>query len=233
MNILSIDTTADVCSLAVLVEGEAFVFHEERPRQHAKIVLTEAQNLIQKAGIQFADLDLVVFGRGPGSFTGIRIAASVAHGIAMSADCPIVPVSTMQSLAWKAAKQGAASVWVALDARMSEWYFGRFSIQKETGIPQLIGEEQVLPPAMIRQEFPEGTVFIGNGWSAGYGLPDSVQGPEETGSLLDNLPNALDSAELAQALVTHKLEQPVPPEDALPVYIRDNVTWDNKPKVGS
>ena len=233
MNVLSIDTTADICSIALEVDNHAFVFHESRPREHAKILLPEITGLMQKAGIQAMDLDLVVFGRGPGSFTGVRIAASVAQGIALAAGCPVFPISTLHTVAYAAARTGAQSIWVSLDARMSEWYFARYQVSESDHLPELIGSEQVIAPADIAEVPNAATVFVGNGWTTDYGLPESLSVITAPMNLQGGLPHALDSLELAKILMDKKGVQPVPPEQAIPVYLRDKVTWDKKPKVGS
>ncbi|WP_165901859.1 tRNA (adenosine(37)-N6)-threonylcarbamoyltransferase complex dimerization subunit type 1 TsaB [Reinekea marinisedimentorum] len=233
MNILSIDTTADLCSIALDAGGNSFVFHESRPREHAKILLPEITRLFHEAGIKIQDLDLVVFGRGPGSFTGVRIAASVAQGIALAAGCPVFPVSTLQSVAFSAAKNGARSIWVALDARMSEWYFARYNISGSSLVPELIDQEQVLPPAQISQTPESETTFCGNGWATDYPLPEQLAERTISADPLLGLPHALHSLELVKILMSEKGEQAVAPEQAIPVYLRDKVTWDNKPKVGS
>lgn len=212
MNILSIDTTADLCSIALEAGGEQFVFHESRPREHAKILLSEVTNLFSTAKIQYSDLDLVVFGRGPGSFTGVRIAASVAQGIALAAGCSVFPVSTLQSVAYTAAKKGAKFVWVALDARMSEWYFARYQLNGNSLVPELIDSEQVLPPAKIIESPDTQTVFAGNGWQTDYQRPDQlvdISVPEEP---FAGLPHAMHSLELAKLLISEKGEQSVAPK---------------------
>lgn len=233
MNILAIDTTADFCSVAVLCDGQTFQFHECRPREHAKLLLPLVDDLLKKAGCKVGDLDYIVFGKGPGSFTGVRIATGVAQGLALSADVRLLPVSTLQSLAWSAAKQGASTIYAAIDARMSEIYVAEYAVSND-GIPVIIDEEQVLPPSSLELKIKEGGVFVGNGWACDYGFPENVSGYLSANRhMLPELPIAADSAELALKLLKHSQIAPVLPEDALPTYLRDNVTWDKKPKVGS
>ncbi len=232
MNLLSIDTTAEICSIALFCNDQWFCFHESRPREHAKILLPEIQNLIIKAGIKVQDLDAIAFGRGPGSFTGIRIAAGVAHGLALAANCQLFPISTLQSLAFSAGFQGVSCIWTAIDARMSEVYFSRFEIDQQ-GIPQPIQNEVVIAPVDIQFPVEENTWFIGSGWSVDYRMPENISLALADIQINQLLPNAKDSAELAIKLLQAGLLESVKPEDALPVYLRDKVTWDNKPKVGS
>ncbi|MFQ3281825.1 tRNA (adenosine(37)-N6)-threonylcarbamoyltransferase complex dimerization subunit type 1 TsaB [Reinekea sp.] len=231
-NILSIDTSGEYCSIALLTPEQNYTFHQHRPREHANILLTEVEKLLTQAEMSIQQLDAVVYGRGPGSFTGIRIAAGVAQGIAMAVKCPIIPVSTLQSLAWSAAQQNIASSWVALDARMSEVYFAVYKLNNER-VPELDTAERVLPPKHITETLSDGSSLIGNGWKAGYELSPKIAEAVETSDIHILVPNALDSAQLALALYQQDKSVAVSPELALPTYLRDNVTWDNKPKVGS
>ena len=233
-NILSIDTSGEYCSIAILTPEHNYSFHQHRPREHANIVLAEIETLLAQAQMGVNELDAIVYGRGPGSFTGIRIAAGVAQGLAMAVGCPIIPISTLQSLAWSAAKQNMDTCWVALDARMSEVYFASFYVN-EKGIPVNEVDESVLAPKHILDTLVlnQQTNFVGNGWVAGYELSPDLVSALGSSEIQILVPNALDSAQLAMALYQQDISVAVSPELALPTYLRDNVTWDNKPKVGS
>lgn len=232
MNVLSLDTTADICSIAVEVDGTLVSFHERRPREHAKIVLPEIQKLCESQGILPGELDRVVFGRGPGSFTGVRIAAGVSQGLAFAAECSIVPVSTLQSLAFAVREQARTEIWAALDARMHEIYFARFQMG-ESGLPELIDEEVVTPPSAISVRVPEDVVLVGNGWQTDYDYSPDVASVIDNRWLEPSLPDAKDHLALAEILISKQMAKEIAPEDAIPTYLRDKVTWDNKPKVGS
>jgi tRNA threonylcarbamoyladenosine biosynthesis protein TsaB len=134
-------------------------------------------------------------------------------------------------LAYSASLQDKNDVSVAIDARMSEVYFARYRIN-ELGLPEEVAPEQVIAPMRLQKETENSTCLIGNGWTAGYELPEAIT--KQLDSVLEQgLPNALHSAELAAKLIENKLAKPVAPELAIPVYLRDDVTWDNKPKIGS
>ena len=231
-NILSIDTTADVCSIALQTAERVVRFHEQRPRQHAKILLPEIERLLTEAELSVAELDLVVFGRGPGSFTGVRIAAGVAQGLAFSADCPVMPISTLQSIAFSAQGAAGASIWSALDARMNEVYLATYVVNDQ-GIPVETAEERVLPPSAIDATPTSSVVLVGNGWQAGYQQTPAIQDLLDVKSVDIILPDAEDSLKLARRLLETGMATTVSADQAIPVYLRDNVTWDNKPKVGS
>ena len=231
--ILAIDTTADVCSLALLSPEGLLTFHEPLPRQHARQVLPQLDRLMSEAGWSKRSIDYVVYGRGPGSFTGIRIAAGVAQGIALGADCGVVPVSTLQTLAFECSVEGDGDgeIWTALDARMQELYFARYR-RNDENIPELIGREQLLVPSALPEPDPAMTLS-GNGWLTDYGFPQPWQARLASATIRETLPNAGYGARLAERLVRDDGNLVLPPEQALPVYLRDKVTWDKKPKVGS
>jgi tRNA threonylcarbamoyladenosine biosynthesis protein TsaB len=232
MKLLSIDTTAEICSIALLSGEQWFCFHQERPREHAKILLPEIQKLLNQAQIMATDLDYIVFGRGPGSFTGIRIAAGVAHGLALSANCSLLPISTLDSLAYSAIQSGATDIWSAIDARMSEIYFAEYRVDDE-GLPILEGQERVLAPADIQSIPSTATIFIGSGWTTDYDMRPEIETAVKRQAVTQRLPDAKHSALLAIRSLQAGRINSVSPEQALPVYLRDKVTWDNKPKVGS
>jgi len=229
--ILAIDTTADICSLALLSADGMMTFHEPMPRQHARQVLPQLDSLVSEAGWSKRSIDFVVYGRGPGSFTGIRIAAGVAQGIALGADCGVVPVSTLQTLAFECPAGDETEIWTALDARMRELYFARYR-KNEDGIPELIGHEQLCSPKALPEPEPS-AVLSGNGWLTDYDVSDAWRKRLATAKIRETLPNAGFGARLAKLLVRDDDSLVLPPEKALPVYLRDKVTWDKKPKVGS
>lgn len=224
--ILAIDTTGDVCSLALTGPDLELDFHQSLPRQHARMILPEIQNLFAQAGWRPRDLDFVVYGRGPGSFTGIRIAAGVAQGVALGVDCGVVPISTLETLAFEAGIKGKASsdLWVALDARMQELYLATYTFD-EDGLPALKGAEQLLRPESL-PEPPEALQLVGNGWLTDYGFNSAWQRCISDGGVRGNLPRAIYAARLAVLQVARDDEILLPPEMALPTYLRDNVTWD-------
>ena len=136
--------------------------YEIAPRKHAELILTMVDELLSKSTLSLTQLDALAFGRGPGAFTGVRIATGVIQGLAMSADCPVVPVSTLAALA-----QGAISeskqVACAIDARMEEVYWGLYQAD-DKNIMQLVGEESVCPPDSINIPKSANWFGVGSGW---------------------------------------------------------------------
>ena len=150
MKLLAIDAATEACSVAVC-DGD--VIHgqfEVCPQQHSQRLLPMVQQVLAEAELQLSDLELLAFGRGPGSFTGVRIATGMIQGLALGTELPVAGVSTMAAMAQQAyAQQGAEYIAVAIDARMQEVYFAQYQI--ENGLAKLIGEEAVLPPAQAAE----------------------------------------------------------------------------------
>ena len=126
--LLAIETSTIACSVALSAGGSISVDHRVAPRQHNQLVLSMIDALLRAAGVAPRDLDAVAFGCGPGSFTGIRIAAGVAQGISLGTGIPVVPVSTLRVLALTAARTRTTpcNVLATLIARADEVYFGGY-----------------------------------------------------------------------------------------------------------
>lgn len=127
MKLLALDTSSVACSAALQL-GETIVErHEERPREHTRILLPMVRELLAEGGISLGELDGIVLGNGPGSFIGMRIAAAVAQGLAFGAGLKVLPVSSLAAVAAEVFATGdAGEVLVAQDARMGEVYLGAF-----------------------------------------------------------------------------------------------------------
>lgn len=217
MNILAFDTATEACSAALSLDGEVRERYQIAPRQHAQLILGMMDELLAEAGIGLAQLDALAFGRGPGSFIGVRIATGVVQGIAFARDLPVVPVSTLAALA-----QGVDQprVLAAIDARMHEVYWAAYQ-RDDAGIMQLLGEEaltpadQVVLPVGIEPWYGAGT-----GWhDQGPQLADHL--PQVTEYAADVFPHAACVARLGEA--GFRLGQAVAAEQAQPVYLRDQV----------
>ncbi len=169
-----------------------------------------------------ADLDALAFGRGPGSFMGVRIAAGVTQGIAFAWDLPVVPVSTLAAIAQTAnAETGAARVLAAIDARMNEVYWAAYKLS-EQGLMHLVGEESVIAPELVAQPGEDGWTGAGTGWSAYGEILNAILGPGVLAAQLDQcLPSAASIVKLAVA--EYEAGRHVAASKAVPVYLRDNV----------
>ena len=230
MNILAIDTATEACSAALLSDGETASRFELAPRRHTELLLPMVDELLAEAGMALSALDAVAFGRGPGSFTGVRIATATAQGIAYSADLPVVPVSTLAAIAQAAMdRRNALAVACAMDARMGEVYWATFR-RGADGPAELEGEERVLPPSDVPL-LEEGISWhgAGSGWEAYHEA--LIERLGATPATLDTaaLPHAATIARLAAA--AFKRGETVSPAEALPVYLRNKVTHQRTPQM--
>ena len=133
--LLAIETSTPACSAALSIDGVVIERYALAPRQHAVLILPMIESLLLEAGISVAQLDALAFGRGPGSFTGVRIAASVIQGIAFAADLPVLPVSTLATLALGGMRiTDKTQVMAALDARKSEIYWGCYTAAEDGAV---------------------------------------------------------------------------------------------------
>jgi len=222
MKLLAIDTSGDDCSAALLIDGAVRQRLTREPRRHGALILGMMDGLLAEAGVPLAGLDGLAFGRGPGSFTGVRIAAAVVQGCAFGADLPVVGVSTLAALAQGQRRlRGLSRVLAALDARMGEVYWGRFRCD-ETGLMRLDGEEQVARAEDVIIPADAGWTGAGSGWGAdGETLRSRLGGRLERVDA-DAFCEARDLALLAAAELA--AGRGLPAERALPRYLRDRVT---------
>ncbi len=227
LKILAVDTATEACSAALLVGDKLFSRWEEAPRDHTRKILPMVQAVLEDAGISLSDLDAIAFGRGPGSFTGVRIGISVAQGLAFGAGVPLIGISTLAAMAQGAYRlDGAEQVLTAIDARMNEVYFGRYELID--GRMQLVGDEVVSESAAlvdVRGKLAGPVTCVGTGFET-YG--ETLSGlADELAESQVRFPAAEDMLPLARAAwLTAKA---VPVEQATPVYLRDKVTWKKLP----
>ncbi len=217
--VLALETSADACSVALFRDGSILQRHELLPRSHTLHILPMVDALMAEAGVALSALDAIAFGRGPGSFTGLRVCASVVQGLAYATDIPCAPVSSLQALAMTALDEGLCipghDILCCVDARMNELYCAQFT--PTAGFPVISGEERLCAPEAINWGDFE-ACRVGSGWryadEMGYtGQIDSV----------DILPRASAVARLGAQMFD--LQQTVSVDQALPVYLRDDVAW--------
>jgi len=222
MRLLAIDTSGDACSAALLTEMDLQQRLTLEPRRHADLILGMVNDLLRAADLKLAELDALAFGRGPGSFTGVRIATAVIQGLAFGADLGVVPVSTLAGLAQGLhRRRGARHCLAALDARMGELYWGRYVLDDQ-GLMRLVGAESVTTPDQAELPADEGWQGAGSGWEAQGERLRLRLGARLIASDPAAVCEAQDLMPLAAADFTAGLA--LPPELALPVYLRDQVT---------
>lgn len=221
MRLLAIETASDACSCALQVDDQVMERHRIAPRRHAQLVLAMVAELLDEAGVRLGELDALAFGRGPGSFTGVRIAAGVIQGLAFGADLPVAPISSLQALAQGARREdGHARVIPAFDARMGEVYWGIYE-DGGGGVMRARAEDRVQAPGALVPPDGDGWFGVGEGWRA-YG--DALARRMGTGCVGHDpgrLPRARDVASLG--VRAHGRGESVAAEHAVPVYLRDSV----------
>lgn len=220
MKLLAVETSTDACSAALFIDGVIHEQFELAPRCHTQLILPMIDRLMVDAGLLPNQLDAIALSRGPGSFTGVRIATGVVHGIAFAADLPVVPVSTLASIAQAFFNVHEATLaFTAMDARMNEIFWGVYQ-RNDLGLAQLLGQEAVTPAGEIL--FPQASGYgVGSGWGVyadqlGACLAERVLGIE-----VDVWTRASTIAQLGAHDFGNGLAVSV--EQALPVYLRDKV----------
>lgn len=216
--LLALDTATEACSVALLHDGRVSSHYEVIPRLHAQRLLPMIRGLLAEAGIALSAVDALAFGRGPGAFTGVRIAVGVVQGLAFALERPVLPISTLATIAQRAHReQGAHQVAVAIDARMDEVYWGCY--RALDGEMQLAAVEAVLPPEQVSLPRSAAGQWYGAGTGWRYGSRLAIQ--PTAGIDADLLPHAEDL--LALARFAWQRGEALDADNAQPIYLRDNV----------
>lgn len=240
-NILAVEASEQNCSVALGSQNkdgsaqELWHRAEMAPRRHADLILPMVDAVLQESKINLANIDAITFTRGPGAFTGIRIATAAVQGLAYASDIPVVPVSTLELIAHQVnVELGHSRVAVALDARMDEVYFGAYEI-KGPGACEAVIEDCVCRPELVtwsqlsRGKSDEELTWFGagSGWCYHEVFQDHLQQSSAKG-LLDNwqVSLAADARYLLPIASTRiAAGKTVPAAEAQPVYLRDSVAW--------
>lgn len=230
MKFLALDTSTEACSVALALDGQILALDEVCPQQHSKRILPMLQQLLSDAGVSLYQLDGIIFGRGPGSFTGVRIGVSVAQGLAFGADLPVFGVSTLAAMAQAAAEQqNATEVIAAIDARMAEVYIAAFTLD-EAGLmqaitPEIAAKPAALPEVLTSLSFSSQVLGVGTGWQT---YPQALQ---QLAPALISEAILYPSAQFMLPFASRAWQQQlfVSAEQAEPVYVRDEVTWQKLP----
>ncbi|GAA3530204.1 tRNA (adenosine(37)-N6)-threonylcarbamoyltransferase complex dimerization subunit type 1 TsaB [Zobellella aerophila] len=222
--LLAIDTATEACSAALWVDGELSCRYQVAPRGHTDLILPMVDELLAEAGVQLSQLDGLAFGRGPGSFTGVRITIGIAQGLAFGADLPLYGVSNLQALAQGTHRVTAcARALACIDARMGEIYVGGYTL--EQGVMTLTEAEQVINPA----EYLVATMAPRWQQGAGSGFVSYPQLAGRVDTVCEAVPFPEARDLLPQALRDHAAGLGVTATEAQPVYLRDKVTWKKLP----
>ena len=213
MKLIAIETATENCSVALLNDGVMTQKQAEEPRKHAELVLPYLDELLQQSGVQKKDIDGIVFGNGPGAFTGVRIAIGVVQGLALALNVPVLGVSTMRNMAqgaWQAGVRG--QLLVANDARMNEVYWASFELSDD-GIEQKHIDQLAAPDDLPLAGFDHA---VGNAFKT---FPELIEKANMTCDA-EALPNAENLLLMVQndfnnqAVAVHEIE---------PNYVRHQV----------
>ncbi len=223
MKLLALDTSSVACSVALQCAERVTARHEEQPREHTRLLMPMIASLLQEAGLSLADLDAIVLGNGPGSFIGMRIAASVAQGLAFGSSLRIVPVSSMAGVAARALTEHEADeVVVAQDAHMNEVYLGVYRLGGDGLVVEMM-PEQLHGVSAISELDPAasgGRVAAGYGWQRYPELTAANQ--DRVAAVLDiHHPRAEDLLSLGAAGL--ESGRALEPRDVEPAYLRQKV----------
>ncbi len=223
MKLLAIDTSSIACSVAVGTGDAVFERHEERAREHTRLLTPMIRDVLAESGCALAGLDAIVVGNGPGSFIGMRIAASVAQGLAHGAGLPIVPVSSLAAVAAQVfAETGADQVIVAQDAHMNEVYLGGYR-RGEADLPEPIFDERLhghLPVAELDRNGASERVAAGAGWQR---YPELTSLNEHQFERFSDILQPRARYLLAMGAAELRAGHSVDPEDLVPAYLRHKV----------
>jgi tRNA threonylcarbamoyladenosine biosynthesis protein TsaB len=225
---LAIDASTEACSVALSVNGNMTSRFELCPQSHSLVLLPMIDEVLKAANCQLNELDGLIYGQGPGSFTGVRIGIGVAQGLAFSAELPVVGVSTLQTMAQQAFQlHNKKQVIAAIDARMNEVYTAYFTLDNN-GIMQEQLPEIVMSPSLVSQHYSALAVpayGVGTGWDAYQVDLSALKNNENTPDIL--YPNA--NAMLAIGIKAFEAGKGQSAEHAQPVYVRDTVSWKKLP----
>ena len=220
MKILALDTSTELCSVALSIDGGMLSHAEMAGNRHSELLLPMVDELLHDAGWRLDELDGIAYGRGPGSFTGLRIGCGAAQGLAFGADLPVVGVITLAAMAEEmhdamALGDEPTLVMACIDARMHEIYAGAYRCTA-TGVEEIMAPCVLRPDALVLPE-GEGWVGCGNGFAA---YPDLLKG-QLAEVRADIHPHARSVARLA--LPVFEAGKAGPADSAEPLYIRDKV----------
>ena len=227
---MALDTSTEACSVALLYRGEKTYINELAQRTHTKRILPMIDEILANSDLRLNQVDALAFGRGPGSFTGVRIGAGIAQGLAFGADLPVIPISNLTAMAQAAFElHQTENIVAAIDARMNEVYFSqlvREKVRSDVGEffqwREIITEQVCSPEQAIKQLQNDDAFRVGTGWAA------YSQFTEKNLTSSDIvLPNALYMLEIAR--VEYLQKRTISALEIEPIYLRNEVTWKKLP----
>jgi tRNA threonylcarbamoyladenosine biosynthesis protein TsaB len=234
LNLLALDTSTEHCSVALQANGQIYLRAAVTPREHSQKILGFVNEVLEQAGMSLQQLDGLVSGIGPGSFTGVRIGVSVAQGLAFSRNLPVYPVDTLQALAQQVIRRDASADTIisAIDARMDEVYLATF--HAIDGFAVQVNPPQMAALSALSQQ-PWWAHLVNNaqklqGAGTGWSAYATHLDPQQQVSFCEQalLPHAQDMLSLAQAAAAAGAK-PFAAAELQPLYVRNEVAWKKLP----
>ncbi|WMS88166.1 tRNA (adenosine(37)-N6)-threonylcarbamoyltransferase complex dimerization subunit type 1 TsaB [Pleionea litopenaei] len=226
MNYLAIETSTEAFSVAIGTAQNLKSEFAVAPRKHGELLLPTITKLLDESSLSMSNIDCVVYGKGPGAFTGVRIAVSAAQGLAFGQSCPLIGISSLQNLAAQVFSENDLEyAWVTNDARMNEVYSGLYRKVESDGLiwAELVGQEVVIDPSLLAlpEELSHGSwAAVGSGWKV-YQESLAAHLVLATATFEDCYPNAATALKLAAHPNATIWQHAV--SEAVPSYLRNNV----------
>jgi tRNA threonylcarbamoyladenosine biosynthesis protein TsaB len=222
MKLLALDTSSLACSVALQIDNEIFNRYEEQAREHTRLLVPMIREVLGQGGTTLPELDAIVLGSGPGSFIGMRIAASVAQGLAFGAGLRIVPVSSLLAVAAEVmAVDGTSHVAVCQDAHLNEVYLGLYG-RDDGGLPAILGAERLHGQGVIAelQSDPGRFAAAGAGWQR---YPALFEANEDFLGATTHVQQPAARFLLPAGRTLLESGAAVEPQDVVPAYLRQTV----------
>jgi tRNA threonylcarbamoyladenosine biosynthesis protein TsaB len=226
MKLLALDAATEACSVAIKLDNNVLDYFEVCSQQHSQKLLPAVDQLLAKANIKLTDLDGIIYGKGPGSFTGVRIGVAITQGLAFGANLPVLGVSNLALMAQQAIDDlGVSQVICAIDARMSEVYFAVYE-NKDGKATEVISDRVCKPEALAELDLnlADDAVAVGTGWQTYESELLSYFNCKLTDIYLPNVKYAFNLVQDGFAN-----GDSLDAELAQPSYVRDEVTWKKLP----
>lgn len=223
-SILAIDTSTEACSAALMMDDEIIERYQLATKQHGQLILPMIESLFQEKGITSMQLDAIAFGSGPGSFTGLRIAASVTQALAFAYAIPVIAVSTLCAMAYRASVEFKVNnILVGLNAYMQEVYWGAYQLSSDGLITEVVSDSLCVPVKVLMPDKHD-WLGVGDAWQI-YKSELSQQCDEKriTKIVSDYYPHAADIVKLAH--LKFLKGETIKAQHAIPVYLREANAW--------
>jgi len=236
--ILAIDTSTDVCSVAISNQGDIKESTILAAREHTQRILPMVESILGDSNLILSDLDAIAVANGPGSFTGLRIGLSIAQGLSYGADLPLIPISTLKAMANAVLRERCVVqeqvIIPALDARMNEIYWSAYRQNSNSGLVSVIDESVNTPNLCYEYSKtlkPDNTVAVGSGWHYYSEYPAAGESKGRIQADITFHSTAYDIVELAAN--TFANGSAINPMNVSPTYLRNEISWQKRQRIRS